>query len=115
MGTLATAATLGTGLVWLATGSDRAGRRLVDVATSEEEDGSLVAVMMLTRGGDRAVPLLERAARGGEPDLATVLLGIGSDQAGEALGSLARSDDPAVARAGAAALHQLERARDRPG
>lgn len=109
MGTLGTAATLGTGVLWRATGSDTLAKSLVRTATTDDEDAATVAVMMLTKGGSRAVPVVRDAIADGAVELVTVLVGIGDETARSALADLSTHPDQQVADACAAGLSLLDR------
>jgi hypothetical protein len=101
--------------VWRATGSSRAGRRLVDALSSPDETSRTVAGILLVRAGRRSIPLLEVAlTRGRSVPMVLRLLGdVGARELAERIGEYAKSDDPAVARAARDALRALERGPER--
>lgn len=111
MGTLGTATTMGTGVLWRATGSDRLAESLVRTAATDDEDSATVAVMMLTRGGAKAVPVVRDAIADGAVDLVSVLVGIGDDTARAALVELSSHPDSDVAAACQIGLTRLDRGR----
>lgn len=112
MGTLATVTTLGTGLWWRVRGGDRAAQALIETALGHDEDAATLAAMMLTKGGDRAVPLVHRAVADGHTELVAILLGVGTDRARAALTALSQSQDAGVAQASSRARDRLDRARN---
>ena len=121
MGVAASAKLFAAGASWRVAGVPTAGRALVTAAATGAENEKTLAGMFLVQAGDRSVPLLTAAILAGETDrtLVDALAGIGSDQAREALVSIARGTHATVApptRAAAAeALSTLDaiRARDR--
>jgi len=86
------------GSAWRLTGARGAGRSLVAVAADDDADEAdrMIASMLLTRGGDRAVGLIEEEVTTGQASLGLVdvLASIDSDRATEVLQRLAA--DPTV-------------------
>jgi len=101
---------LAQGAAWRAAGSHQAGRSLVEAACSDDEDVATLAGILLTRGGDRAVPLIDEAIARGErsPVLTDILMSVGSDAAKSVLRSVAESEDSALQEAAAESLTTLE-------
>lgn len=112
MGTLATVATLGMGLWWRARGGERPAQALIDTALGPDEDAATMAALMLTRGGDRAVPPVHRAIADGHTDLVPILLGIGTDLARASLTELSASENRGIAQVSSQARDRLDRGRD---
>jgi hypothetical protein len=87
-----------TGSTWRLTGARGAGRSLVAVAADDgaDEADHAIASMLLVRGGDRAVGLIEEAVATGQVSLGLVdvLASIDTERAAEVLNRLA--SDPAV-------------------
>jgi hypothetical protein len=113
MSALTAARLLAVGSAWRLTGLDTAGRALVAAVTGSDPDGQVLAGILLTRAGDRSVPLigdaLDNAAAPGE--LANVLASIGTDAARTALETAAGSVHPDVAAAAGQALQTLDQLR----
>ena len=112
MSAVRTAGLVAAGAAWRYTGAPPAGRTLVGGLTNGDENERTVAGIMLTRAGDRSVPLLTEALRTGDaaPDPAVdVLASIGTDAARSALRGLAQGGTD-VAPAAARALRTLEEA-----
>ena len=109
MGAVSTAATLAVGLLWQTTGAEVFADRLLRAATTGGEDEATVAVIALTRGGDRAVPPVRDAIARGSVELVDVLVGIGSDSAHNALEELQGSTDSDIASEASRGLRLLER------
>jgi hypothetical protein len=106
-------AVLASGLAWRWAGLPASGRALVRAATGPDMASRELAGMLLTRAGDRSVPLLATALSEG-PDrttAATILASIGSRAAREVLARASTSADPAVAGAARPALDVLDRIR----
>jgi len=104
--------------VWRLAGSQAAGRAVARAAVDPaDENTSTLAAMLLVRGGDRAVPLLEDlvAARHADPIIIDVLASIATPRATAVLDRLTRHDDPDVATAARTALHRLQPPNDRQG
>jgi hypothetical protein len=99
---MSAAALLTAGSAWRVTGLAAAGRALVGI--------------LLTRAGDRSVPLIRDAlAAGADPaDLVDILGSIGTEAAQAALGTAAGSSRADVAAAARRALHTLEQMRRKP-
>lgn len=111
MSVAAQATTLATGALWRVTGSRRLADTLVARAIAGGEDESSIAMMMLTQGGDRAVPVVTAAIAGGQADLVDVLVSIGTDAAREALTTLTELPEPTVAAEAQRGLALVDRAR----
>ena len=111
MGTADTVATLAKGALWRLTGSGGLAASLIETALRGDEDSATVAVMMLTKGGRLAIGPVGEAIARGNARLVSILVGIGSDEARNALASLATSPDAAVAQAASAGIERIERAR----
>lgn len=98
MSVLGSARLLATGSAWRLTGARGAGRSLIAVAADDEADEAdrMIASMLLTRGGDRAVILVEEAVATGQASLGLVdvLASIDTERAVQVLNRLAT--DPAV-------------------
>lgn len=93
--------------VWRLAGSDAAGRAVATAAVdTTDEDTSTLAAMLLVRGGDKAVPLLEDVVAGGRttPIVVDVLASIATPRATALLSRLAEHEDHEVATAARAAL-----------
>lgn len=104
---------LAAGATWRLTGLNSAGRALVSAVSGPDPDGRALAGILLTRAGDRSVPLLQDAldSDADPTDLVNVLASIGSTSARAALVSAANSTRPEVATAAAAALRSLDQQR----
>ncbi len=116
MGALSAARLLTAGSAWRLTGLGATGRALVSAVTGSDPDDRALAGIMLTRAGDRSVPLIADAiAAGANPvDLMDVLASIGTDAARAALEAAARSTRPDVAATAQQALHTLDQLRRNP-
>jgi hypothetical protein len=105
-----TARLFAAGAAWRFTGAAPAGRTLIAGLTEGDEDERTMAGIMLTRAGDRSVPLLTEALHEGvaAPDPAVdVLASIGTDAARSELRRLAQGETD-VARSATRALRTLE-------
>ncbi len=113
MGAAASARLLAVGAAWRLTGAIAAGRALTRAADADPEDERALAGMLLVRAGDRSVPVVAEALRGGtgSTGLVDVLASIGSDAARAALARVADEAGPAVATAADVALRDLDRQR----
>lgn len=100
MNVRSTASALVNGLVFRVTGSRRAGRELVEVLETGDEDARQIAGIMLLKNPDRAQPILEAAygERGSEV-VGAVLSDVasGDDEDLAELRELTQSENPAVA------------------
>jgi len=116
MSALSGARLLTAGSAWRLTGLRATGRALVSAITGSDPDDRVLAGILLTRAGDRSVPLIADAiAAGANPaDLIDVLASIGSDAARAALQATTRSTRPDVATAARQALHTLDQLRRNP-
>lgn len=76
-----------------------------------------MAGILLTRGGDRAVPLIDEAIARGErsPVLTDILMSVGSDAAKSVLRSVAESEHSALQEAASESLTTLEKLEQRRG
>lgn len=102
--------------VWRLAGSEAAGRAVARAAVDPaDEDISTLAAMLLVRGGDRAVPLLEDLVAAGhaDPIIVDVLASIATPRATAVLDRLAGHDDPDVATAARTARKRLRPPNDR--
>ncbi len=113
MSALTAARLLAAGAAWRVTGMGAPGRALVSAVTGPRADERELAGILLTRAGDRSVPLIDDAlAAGADPsELVTILASIGTSPARAALETAARSDRPDVAVAARAALQSLDEIR----
>jgi hypothetical protein len=111
MGTVNTVATLAKAALWRLTGSERLAVPLIETALRGDEDSATVAAMMLTKGGRSAIRPVSEAIARGNARLVGILVGIGSDEARNALAGLATSPDAAVAEAARAGVERIDRAR----
>ena len=111
MSTADTVATLARGALWRLTGSDGLAVSLIETALRGDEDSATVAAMMLTKGRRLAIRPVSEAIAKGNARLVSILVGIGSDEARNALAGLAASTDAAVAEAARAGVERIERAR----
>lgn len=111
MSVVGSARLLLTGSAWRLTGARGAGRSLVAVAADNDADEAdhAIASMLLTRGGDRAVALIEEAAATDQMSLGLVdvLASIDTERANEVLSRLATY--PAVPNEIAVAARQALR------
>lgn len=116
MGAVSAAGLLTAGSAWRLTGLGAAGRALISAVTGPDPDDRTLAGILLTRAGDRSVPLIRDAlAAGTDPaDLVDILASIGTDAARAALETAAGSSRADVAAAGRRALHTLEQMRRKP-
>ncbi len=107
---------LAAGAAWRLTGVDSAGRALVSAVAGTDPDGRTLAGILLTRAGDRSVPLIQEAlTSGNDPsELVNVLASIGSDSARAALVAATESARLKTATAATAALRVLDQQRHRP-
>lgn len=110
MGAASAARLLTVGSAWRVAGLGAAGRSLVSAVTGPEPDDRVLAGILLTRAGDRSVPLIADAlAAGADPaDLVDVLASIGTAAARSALLVAGRSPRPDVAVAARRALATLD-------
>lgn len=94
-----TASALFNGIIFRFTGSSRAGRELVAVLESEDEDARQIAGIMLLRNPDRAQPILEAAYEENHSEVVGAVLRdvAGDDRDLEELQELTTSENPAVA------------------
>ncbi len=101
------------GSAWRVAGLGAAGRALVSAVTGPDPDDRVLAGILLTRAGDRSVPLIADAlAAGANPrDLVDVLASIGTDSARAALVAATRSARPDVGPAARRALATLDQIR----
>ena len=119
MGVAASAKLFAAGASWRLAGVPTAGRALLSALATGAENEKTLAGMFLVQAGDRSVPLLTSAILDGESDrtLVDALAGIGSDQARDALVTIARGPRAAVApptrEAAVEALRTLDAIRDR--
>ncbi len=99
-----------TGSAWLVTGLGSAGRSLVTAVCDGDEDEQAVAGMLLVRGGDRSLALIEEglAAGSGSPTLVDVLASIATAKARAALVRATQAPQPEIAVAAADALQTLD-------
>jgi hypothetical protein len=113
MGALSAARLLAAGSVWRVTTVGAAGRALISAVSSPDPDDRALAGILLTRAGDRSVPLIgEALSAGADPsDLVNVLASIGTDAARATLENAAGSGRPDVATAAREALRSLEEQR----
>lgn len=88
----------------------------MSAVTGSDPDDRVIAGMLLTRAGDRSVPLIgEALAAGADPEnLVDVLASIGSDAAYAGLQIAAQSTRPDLAACAARALHTLDQIRRNP-
>ena len=95
--------------LWGMTGSNAAGRVLVEALAAEDEDVRTIAGILLTKAGRRAEPLLGEALRDGRhiPMVIGVLGSIGDPDVLPELRPFARSNDPEVARAARDAIRVI--------
>lgn len=103
--------------VWRLVGSEVAGRAVASAALdSAREDTSTLAAMLLVRGGDRAVPLLEDVVAAGhtDPIIIDVLASIATPRATVALDCLTKHQDHDLATAARTALQRVEPPDDHP-
>jgi hypothetical protein len=105
------------GTAWRLAGVAAAGQALVSAAGGPDPDRQVLAGMLLTRAGDRSVPLLADALASSGPAadpraLVDILASIGTDQARTALRAATRSPRSTVAAAADRALHSLDQQRD---
>lgn len=112
MGAASTARVFAAAALWRL-GMAGAGRSIVDAAATGDEDTSTAAGMLLTRAGDRAVPLVADALEAGSTSLVLVdvLAGIGTDAALHELRSLAASAEGEVVREAGEAVRRIEQRR----
>jgi hypothetical protein len=92
---------------WRATGSARAGAVLSAALGSGDETHRTAAGMLLVRGGEKALPLLQaNLQRGTAVPMTLRLLGdIGGPRALELIEPYTRNADPSILRAASDALH----------
>ena len=116
MGAVSAARLLTAGSAWRLTGLGVAGRALVAAATGPDPGDRTLAGILLTRAGDRSVPLIRDAlTAGADPaDLVDILASIGTDAARAALQTAASSSRPDLAAAARRALHTLDQIRRKP-
>lgn len=114
MSALSAARLLATGATWRATGTRAAGRALVRGAATGGTDDRVLAGILLTRAGDRSVPLIRDAlATADVPTvLVDVLASIGTPAARAALDDAARAERADLATAARRALDALDQQRD---
>lgn len=111
MGVAASLRVLASDRVWRLAGSDAAGRALVGAAVDgADEDSSTLAAMLLARGGDRAVPLLEDIVAAGhtDPIVVDVLASIATPRAASMLDHLTGHEDDRIATAARTALCRIQ-------
>jgi hypothetical protein len=113
MSVSATAATLAKGALWRATGSHRLAASLIRTAIHGGEDSATAAAMMLTKGGSLAIGPVSEAILEGEVQLVGILVGIGSDEARNALVLLSQSADQMVSEAALRGIERIDRAKNR--
>ncbi len=97
-------------MAWRATGSQRAGSRLLQGLSSEDESVRTIAAILLARGGDKAVALIsvtiqERSSLRQSLVLAGTL---GAQSLAPELEKFSNDPDPAVAAAAKEGLRRLE-------
>jgi hypothetical protein len=110
MSTADTVATLARGVLWRLTGSEGLAASLIETALRGDEDSATVAAMMLSKGRRLAIGPVSEAIAKGNARLVSILVGIGSDEARNALAGLAASTDAAVAEAARAGVERIDRA-----
>jgi dihydroxyacid dehydratase/phosphogluconate dehydratase len=87
--------------VWRATGSQAAGRTLLNALASSDPNIRTIAGMFLVRGGDKAVPFIEEALHRqlNLPQVLVMAGDIGSKKLEPELQKFAAHPDPQVSRA----------------
>lgn len=100
---------LAAGAVWRITQAPFAGRALVRGLGARSEDARMMAGMLLTRGGWRAIPLLREAMARHEnlPTVITIVGSIGDHSMEPELRRFVADNDPQVARAARDSLRIL--------
>lgn len=95
MGLAGQARVVATGTAWRLTGADAAGRALAEAAAHGGEAESMLAGMMLARGGDRGVDVVREMVERGERDpvLVDVVASIATPHARALLTEMAVGDD----------------------
>jgi hypothetical protein len=101
MGAASSARLLAVGSAWRLTGLDAAGRTLVGAVSRGGESERALAGILLTRAGDRSVPLIAQSIAAGSavPELVDVLASIGTPAARAAVTDAVRAPSPEVAAA----------------
>jgi hypothetical protein len=118
VGVAASAKLFAAGASWRLAGLPTAGRSLLTAVATGGENEKTLAGMFLVQAGDRSVPLLTSAILAGGTDRALVdaLASIGSEQARDALVTIAHGTGAAVTpqtrEAAVEALHTLDAIRD---
>jgi hypothetical protein len=107
--------TMAAGAVWLLTGADSLGQKLIDDLTTGDDDSKTLAGMYLVKGGDKGRRQVVRAlADGAEaPELVTVLQSIGGPESESALADLAQHEQRPLASQARQALNELVEIRRR--
>jgi hypothetical protein len=119
VGVAASAKLFAAGASWRLVGLPTAGRSLLTAVATGGETEKTLAGMFLVQAGDRSVPLLSSAIQAGGTDraLVDVLASIGSDEARDALVTIAQGTQatvtPQTREAAVEALHTLDAIRDR--
>jgi hypothetical protein len=110
VGTASSAKVLATGSAWRLTGRAAAGRRLVAAVNHGGENEQMLAAVLLTKAGDRAVPLIREglAEDAPSPTLVDILGSIGTDTARVELQRVASSGSRVLAQAARQALLTLD-------
>lgn len=108
---------MATGAVWLLTGADSLGRKLIDDLTSGDEDSKTLAGMYLVKGADKGRRQVVHALQNGAeaPELVTVLQSIGGPESETALADLAQHEERPLAGPARRALNELVEIRRRRG
>lgn len=98
MGTTTSVGILAVGATWRLTGIPAAGHALISAATTGNENDQVLAKMLLTKAGNRSVPILTTAllADPAAVGLVEVLAGMGTEKAREALLELSHAAPAAV-------------------
>lgn len=96
--------------VWRTTRSRKAGRSLISAACSDDEETAALAGILLTRAGDRVVPLIAEAISEGadDPMLLDLLTSVGSPSARAELRQIADSGAARLREAAQESLATLE-------
>jgi hypothetical protein len=117
MSALSAARLLTAGSAWRLTGLTPAGRALVSAVAGPAADDRALAGILLTRAGDRSVPLISEAltTQADPTDLVNVLASIATPQARAALQTATLSTRPEVAAAARQALQTLDQQPRGPG
>lgn len=114
MGAIATTRVFAAAALWRV-GVTGAGRSIVEAVATGDEDTATAAGMLLTRAGDRSVPLVAEAIDAGasNPVLVDVLAGIGSEAALDQLRHIEATGSGEIASEAAAAARRVEERRRR--